>query len=239
MAVHHVEMPLVDRQIDRLANRAAGMVQGVGEIGELDEIAEILDAGIAAAFVEIAYERRTIGRSEHRVLAADHHAARGVARVLSEFSRGTALHERTAHTAGKMHALALDIGTGGLPDFERLGIVAKIDADLFENGVGVVFHQREAFLAQDLVERDLAGNVGNRRSRAGGAGGPFRIAAAGTPCVTGLRILLVHRRSPSTDSQVWSLGMPAADQFASWTCHDAPFSTLRMRRVEPALALTA
>ena len=157
MAVHHVEMPLVDRQIDRLANRAARMVQGVGDVGELDEIAEILDSRVAAAFVEIAHERRAIGRSEYRVLAADDHAARRIARVLREFARRGALYERTAHAAGEMHPLALDVGAGGLPDFERLGIVAKIDADLLENGVGVVLHQREAFLVQDLVVRESCG----------------------------------------------------------------------------------
>ena len=57
MAVHHVEVALVDRQVDRLADRAARMVQRARHVGELDEVAEILDPRVAAAFVEIADER--------------------------------------------------------------------------------------------------------------------------------------------------------------------------------------
>src|SRR5208282_6206054 len=107
MAVHHVEVALVDRQIDGFANRAARVVQGIGEIGELDENPEVLDPGVAAAFVEIAYERRAVSRCKYGVLAADEDAARGIARMLRKLARRSALHQRAAHAAGKMHALTL------------------------------------------------------------------------------------------------------------------------------------
>ena len=125
VAVHHVEVPLVDRQVDRLADRAAGMVQRVRHVGELDEVAEVLDAGVAAAFVEVVYERRAVGRREHRRVAADVHAARRVARVLDEFARRRALHERATHAAREAHALAVDVGAGRLPELQGLGILPE------------------------------------------------------------------------------------------------------------------
>src|SRR6202022_2132811 len=120
----------------------------MGQIRELDKIAEILDSRITAPFVQIAYEGRAVGRSEHGVLAANDYAACRIARVLSELARRRALHERTAHTAGEMHPFTFHVGAGGLPDLERLRVIAKIDADLLANRIGVVLHQREAFLAQ-------------------------------------------------------------------------------------------
>jgi hypothetical protein len=56
VAVDHVEVPLVDRQVDRLADRAAGVMESGGHVGQLDEVAEILDARVAAALVEVADE---------------------------------------------------------------------------------------------------------------------------------------------------------------------------------------
>jgi len=44
-----------------------------------------------------------------------------------------------------MHSLALDVSARRPPDLERLRVVAEIDADLLENSVGVVFHQRQTF----------------------------------------------------------------------------------------------
>src|ERR1700729_1891359 len=162
------------------------MVQGVGYVGEFDEIAEVLDSRITPAFVEASHERGAISRRKHGVGAADDHTARRIARVLSEFTRCAALNERTAHAARKTHALALYIRPGSLPDRNCLGVVAKIDADLLENRIGIVLHQCETFLAQDFVIRNLSGDEGNRCLGAGGARSPLRVAAAGSPRVTGL-----------------------------------------------------
>src|SRR5438874_997744 len=82
VAVDHVEMPLVDRQVDRLAHRAAGMVDRRRHVGELHEVAEILDRGVAPPLVERADEGRAVDRGEHRGVAADRHVARRVAGML-------------------------------------------------------------------------------------------------------------------------------------------------------------
>src|SRR5580658_2356908 len=44
---------------------------------------------------------------------------------------------------------------------------------------------------------------------------------------------------PDSDRSVWSLTPQAADQFASWTCHEAPFSPRPAHRWAALSALTA
>jgi len=61
-----------------------------------------------------------------------------------------------------VHALALDVGSGGFPNLDRLGVVAKIDADFLENGIGIVLEQRQPFFGENLVVGNLAGDVGDR-----------------------------------------------------------------------------
>ena len=64
-----------------------GMVDRRRHVGELHEVAEILDGGVAAALVEVADEGRAVDRREHRVLAADRDVARGL-RACCMYSRG-------------------------------------------------------------------------------------------------------------------------------------------------------
>jgi hypothetical protein len=85
--VDHLEVALVDRQVDRLAHRAAGVVDERAGVGELHEIAEILDGAVAAALVEIVDEGRAVDRREDGGVAADRHRAGGVARDLRELAR--------------------------------------------------------------------------------------------------------------------------------------------------------
>ena len=42
---------------------------------------------------------------------------------------------------------------------QRLGVVAEVDADLFQHRVGIVLDEVEALLVEHLVERDLALDV--------------------------------------------------------------------------------
>ena len=122
-------------------------------VRELDEVAEVLDRRVAAALVEVAHERRAVRRREHRVLAADGDAARRIARVLDEIARRARLDDAAAHAGRTAHALAVDVGAGGLPDGQRFRVVAVLDADFREDGVGVALDRREALLVQHLVAR--------------------------------------------------------------------------------------
>ena len=55
-----------------------------------------------------------------------------------------------------MHALALDVGAGLLPQLQRFGVVAEDDADLFQHRVGILLDQRQPFLVEHLIDLDLA-----------------------------------------------------------------------------------
>ena len=169
VAVDHLEMALVDGQVDRLAQRAAAVVERVARVGQLHEVAEVLDRGVAPALVEVVDERRAVGRHEDHVRVADLDAAGRVAGTLGEDARGRGLDERAAHAAREADPLAFDVGAGGAEDLGRLGEVDDLDADLLEEGVGVGLDLLEALGRDDLDRRQLPGQVRQRVHRAGEA----------------------------------------------------------------------
>ena len=164
MGMHHVEVALVDRDVHRLADRAARVVHGRREIGHFDEILEVLNGRVAPLALPVADEGRPVDRSKDRRLAADLHGTLGIARVLGEDGR-CGLQQRPAKPLGKMHPLTADIGTGVAPQLQRLLVVTKLDTNLFEHPVGIRFNQRQAFFVEHLVFADLAGDVDVLRPR--------------------------------------------------------------------------
>ncbi len=229
--VDHVEVPLVDRQVDRLADGPARVVQRGRHVGELHEVAEVLDARVAAPLVEVAHEGGAVGRGEHGAVAADDDVAGRVAGVLGEFARCRALHQRAAHAAREADALALDVSPGGLPQRKALRIIAEVQADLLEDRVGIVLEQRQALLAQDLVVRDVAGDVGDEGRAARGAGGDLGITAARATRTGGRGRLLLRIHGYPDRGRCGSRGPekpimvprgPPTDRFAAWTSPSAP-----------------
>ena len=47
VGVYHIEMALVDRDVDRLADGAALVLQPGGHVGQLDKVLEIPDGAVA------------------------------------------------------------------------------------------------------------------------------------------------------------------------------------------------
>ncbi len=176
--IDHLEVPLVHGQIDRLAYRAARVVQPVRGVGQLHEIAEVLDRAVAPAAVEVAHEGRAVVGGEDCVPAADDHVARRVAGVLDVFAGRGGPDQQAAEAAGEMHPLALHVGAGVLPDLQGFRIVLEVEADLFQHGLGIVLDQGQAFLGQHLVIGDVAGDEGDGVGGAGQARGPLGLASA-------------------------------------------------------------
>ena len=160
VAVDHLEMALVDRQVRGLAQGAAAVVERRARVGQLHEVAEVLDRRVAPAVVEVVDERRTVGRHEDHVRVADHDAALGVAGTLREAPGRRGLHQRAAHPALEADARALDVGAGRAEDLDRLGVVDDLDADFLQEGVGVVLDRLEALGGDHLDRWQLAGQVG-------------------------------------------------------------------------------
>ena len=142
--VLHVEVALVRRNFHRLAHAAAGKMDGGRHVRELDEILQILERPVAAAAIEIVDERRPAHRREYGRIAAEAHVARRVARMQRELARRR-LQQMPRKAARDVHPLAVDIGAGPLPQAQGFRIAPEFDADLLENGLGVVFDDLDRF----------------------------------------------------------------------------------------------
>ena len=210
--IDHVEVPLVDGHVDRFAHCAPGVVQPGREVSELDEVVEVRKGPVPSPMIEIGDKGRTVGRREHGVVAADLHAARGIARVLREFARRRAAYELPRKAGRHMDPpVPSDLRTRPAPQRDRLGVAANLKADLLEQDIGVTLDGLEPHLVfvagisqrrsrpepgrehlggQEFIGRQFAGDVG-RRHRSLGAGFLPRLAAARSGPACG-RIVLSH-----------------------------------------------
>ena len=154
MRVDHVVVALVHRQVDRLADRAARVVEPRRDVRELHEVAEVLDRPVAAPAVEVAHERRPVGGREDRVLPAEDDVVRPVPRDLRELARARS-PARAGGTgrAGTGRARRRRPRPRSREELERVGGVAEVDPDLLEDRVGVLLERREALLGEDLERR--------------------------------------------------------------------------------------
>ncbi len=234
VAVDHVEVALVHRHVDRLADRAARVVQVGQHVGQLHDVPEVLDRGVAPAPVQGTHEGGAIDRHEDRVVAADGHRASRIAGVLGEARLRALLNDAAAKPLRTAHPLALDVGAGLLPDRQGLGVVAELDADLFEDGVGVGFDDLQGLFAQDLEDRDLAldeGSLGRMVAAARRAPGPGPAAMA--PASPARRFVVFDRSARVAHS---SFAPPAGqawprhnDTFDNWNCPRRSLSNARPR----------
>jgi hypothetical protein len=110
------------------------------------------------------------------------HAARGIARVLDEFGGRRSLDQRATEPARKANALAVDRRARVFPNGEGFRVVPKIDPDLFEDGLRILLDRLEALFTEDLVGRELAGQVRGDRLRGMCAGSQARFATARASC---------------------------------------------------------
>ena len=181
MAVDHIEMALVDRQIHRFANGAAGMVQAGTHISQFDKITEVLNGGVAPALVEVVDKRRTVSRGQHGAPAANDHVALRVAGILGEFSRRRCLDYRPAHAFGETHPLTLYVRACVTQQPQRLRVITEVDADLFENQVGICFDQGKTCFIQEFVIWDPALDKGRFLYLGPLTGGFFGASASAAP----------------------------------------------------------
>ena len=84
MAVDHIVMAFVNRQINRLAERSAGMMEIRQHVSQFGEVAEVLDRSIAPPLIKIADERRPIDRSKHHCIATNLYIPRRIAGMLDK-----------------------------------------------------------------------------------------------------------------------------------------------------------
>jgi hypothetical protein len=141
MGIDHVQMALVDRQVDGLADRAAGMVQPGRGIGEFHEIAEILDRGIAPPALQVGDEGRTV-RGQQNNMIAPQHDRRGRVTTFHAEALGRRRAQRPGQTGIEAHPRARDRGPNILEKPQRLLIAAELDADFPQNPLGMGLQTR-------------------------------------------------------------------------------------------------
>ena len=134
------------------------------------------------------------------MIAADFHAARGIAGVLGELARRGGA-ERADLARLEAHPLAVDLGAGLLEQAERLLVATKLDADLAEDAIGMPLDEVQAVFAEEIVISYAPGDIGRRGAFGRLAPLPQAIAAATTapaaPCASFGRRWSRHVSTPS------------------------------------------
>ena len=214
--IHHVEVALVHRNIDRFANGAAGVVQAGAHIGQLDEILEVFDGRVAATVFDVVDERAAVGRYENGILATDLHVTRRVARVLGIFGLRGSLDDGAAQPAREACGYAVDFGAALLEDIQRLGHVAKLDTGLFENCLGIILDQLQAFLVEYFEDGNLAldircADAGLAATCASCVASPAASAASGSCRFAHVKLRVIQsyvvtrQRASMVDCDYWRL----------------------------------
>jgi len=75
-------MPLVDRNVNGLADSTSRVMQAGTHVRQLHEIAEIFGGGVATTVIEVAHKWRAVGWHQYRPLAANDGAALRVSGML-------------------------------------------------------------------------------------------------------------------------------------------------------------
>ena len=132
MRIDHVEMALVDGHVDRLADRAARVVQPGSQVREFDEVMKILEGAVAPAALE-SERRAARRRAQIPLVAADRHVASGVARVLGKLRGRGAAHDLARKPGRYVHPAAVgDRRAGFSPESDRLFVAADLEPNLLE-----------------------------------------------------------------------------------------------------------
>ena len=155
-------------------------MDGGRHVRELDEVLQVLERAVAAAAIEIVDERRPADRRENGRIAAEAHVALGVARMQRELARRR-LEQMARESARDVHPLALDVGAGAPPQAQGFRVAPKLDADLLEDGLGVVLDDLDRLGTEQFDRRQLAADVGIFGGLSAGTR-QARLAAAARRC---------------------------------------------------------
>ena len=153
MSQQHVEVPLVHRDVGRLAYGPAGQVKLRRHVREAHEVLEIRDGGIPALSVQMPDERRPVDRRKHHLIAADRDRTFGIAGVVNEFRRRRRT-ERTSKPSRNMNPIPFHLRAGFPPAPKRVRLLGKGDADLPKHGVRIGFDGFDQIVGQDVDGAD-------------------------------------------------------------------------------------
>ena len=154
MGINHVEMPLVNRKINRLTDRAARVMHPGGHLGQLHEVLEIDDRGVATPPLEIRDERRTVGRGENHTVTTNGDARGGIPAKHLKYRWGGGT-KRADEAWFESSPLAVH-PRASLPEKVQRLTVVDLHADLVEDPVGVFLQTDQVVLVEEFVGGDGA-----------------------------------------------------------------------------------
>ena len=134
--VLHVEVPLALGNVHRLDHAAAGEMDRRRDVGELDEVVQVLERAVAPAAVQV--RARTAGRRPAKTplrCRRTHAALPGCARAVELARRGA--QQLARHATRNAHAFAVHVGAGLVPQSQRFRIAPELDPDFGEDGLGI------------------------------------------------------------------------------------------------------
>ena len=209
VGVDHVEVALVDRHVDRLADRPAAVV----EVGR--------QVGRASRGCGSPRSCRSAGRGRGRARTASRSSGRRpcacppISTLLASLRaywvnwRGAVAWTIWRHIPrGKRTRSPSTSAPASREQPERVGVAAELDADLLEDRVGVVLDDREALLAEDLERREGPGQERHPLDLGAEPGGAPAVASTGAAGRQRRRSSVVSRaaRRPAWPSRVGVAG---------------------------------
>ncbi len=153
-----VEMALAFGYVHRLDHAAAGKMDRRRDVGELDEVVQVRERAVAAAAVEVRHEGRPADRREDRRVPAEAHAARRVPRVQRELAWSRA-QQLAGEAARNPDAFAVHVGPCLAPQPQRFRVAPELDADLFEDRLGIGLDDLHGLAVQQLDGGNAAADV--------------------------------------------------------------------------------
>ena len=143
-------MTRVERNVVRLADRAADRVELGERLGEPREVLEVCE-GRLAALEPVTDERAAVDRREDHVVAADVHAPLRVARL--EVELPWRLRDLLEQEVGvELDALLLDVLPCLSKELESL-VAQELDPELGDDPPPSAVERRDGLLGKDLVPR--------------------------------------------------------------------------------------
>ena len=155
MRQHHIQMPFVDRNIRRLADCAARVVQPGAAIGQLHEVLKILQRRIAAATLEIGDKGRSIAGHQDNIVTAQRDGVGRVAGVKLELCRGGRA-QLSGQSGGEADPFAHNHCARRREQVKRHLVAAKLDADGCQDPVGLILYRCQCGIRQQPVSGNFA-----------------------------------------------------------------------------------
>ena len=150
MSQHHIQMPLVDRRVRRLAHRAAGMVQPGRAVTQLHEVLKIHQRCVSATVLQITDKRRSVARHQNDIVASQRHGIGGITAMKLKLPRRFCT-QMPGQARLERDPLAHHRRTRSGKQLQRGRVTAKFHANGIEYPVGLILDGGQCGFIQQSI----------------------------------------------------------------------------------------